>query len=45
MERAKGEMLEKMKRKGAAYLDDVTESNIELVKVTVQELNPPVTSY
>jgi hypothetical protein len=39
MEKLKFEMLEKMKRRGEQLLD--SDSQIELVKVTVTEINPP----
>ena len=43
MEKLKFEMIEKMKRRGTSLLTDESSSPIELVKVTIQELNPPAT--
>jgi tetratricopeptide (TPR) repeat protein len=41
LEKLKFEMIEKMKRRGQSLLSDETSASIELVKVTVTELNPP----
>jgi hypothetical protein len=43
MEKTKFEMIEKMKRKGTSVLsDNSNEVIMQLVKVTVQEINAPV---
>lgn len=41
MEKLKFEMIEKMKRRGQSLLGDESSASVELVKVTVTELNPP----
>lgn len=45
LEKLRVEMVEKMKRKGKALTSDEDQQSLALIKVTVQEINAPVSTY